>query len=107
MQATDLRNGDDLALSHDGGILLYHDRVPQLETGNLRVVELGHSMFVNKVMVQKMRIADTDIHHPNVLVLPKAPEGFPANVDGVLGVAALNARWLLLDFSHGNLAWKQ
>jgi len=87
------------------GILIYHDRVPQFETGNLKVVELGHSMFVNELMVQNIRVGTADIQHPNVLLFPKAPAGFPPNVDGVLGTSSLRARWLLLDFSHNNFAW--
>jgi predicted aspartyl protease len=89
-----------------GRIVIYHDRFPQLETDKLRLIDLDHSMFVNEVMVQKVRIGETEIQHPNVLLLPKAPVGFPANVDGVMGTASLNARWLLLDFNQGKLSWK-
>jgi predicted aspartyl protease len=87
------------------GILLYHDRIPRLETGNLRLTELGHSMFVNEVVVQKIRVGNADIKHPKVLLLPRAPAGFPSTADGILGTASLRARWLQLDFSQGNVAW--
>jgi hypothetical protein len=87
-------------------ILLYHDRVPQLETGHLRPTQLGHSMFVNEVLVKNMRVGTANIEHPNVLLVPKAPAGLSCNVDGVLGTASLKPRWLLLDFSRGTLAWR-
>ena len=88
-----------------GSILLYHDRLPQLETGNLRLTKIGHSMFVNEVMVQKIQVGNTDIQHPKVLVVPRAPAGFPCSTDGILGTASLRAGWLQLDFTHNTLAW--
>jgi len=88
------------------GILLYHDRVPRLDTGNLKVAKVGHSLFVNRVMVQKIRVGTADLQHPKVLLFPTAPVGFPRNVDGMLGAGSLNARGLLLDFSQGTLTWQ-
>ncbi len=91
------------------GILLYEDRldkrVPHFETGNVKLIELGHTMFANKVMLQKIRIGAADIEHPETFLLRMAPRGFPTNIDGVLGTAVLKARWLRLDFGYGNLEW--
>jgi predicted aspartyl protease len=90
-------------------ILFYEDRlgkrVPHFETGNVKLIKLGHTMFANKVMLQKIRIGTADIEHPETFLLRMAPRGFPTNIDGVLGTAVLKARWLRLDFGYGNLEW--
>ena len=92
-------------------ILLYTDRVrkrlPQFEIDDLKPVAIGHVMFANEGMVRRIKIGTAEIQHPRVLFFSNAPPGLPENIDGVLGTASLKARWLLLDFSHGNLAWRR
>jgi predicted aspartyl protease len=90
-------------------ILFYEDRLrkrfPQFETDNLKAVAIGQVMFAHEGMVRRIKVGTAEIQDPKVLFFHSAPAGFPENVDGVLGTASLNAQWLILDFSHGNLAW--
>jgi Aspartyl protease len=92
-------------------ILFYEDRLrkrlPQFETDNLKAVAIGQVIFANEGMIRKIKVGTGEIQHPKVLFFRSAPAGFPENIDGVLGTASLNARWLLLDLSHGTLAWRR
>ena len=90
------------------GSLLYQDRIrnrlPQLKlNANLEV-------FAGQLKGRAATLSGielgTDMQQSSLLLLERAPNSLPSDIDGYLGMSALHARVIELDFASNTLRWR-
>lgn len=87
------------------GILLYQNRVRQLRfTNRVSRVHLGR-LLGEQAKLSGVRIGSQELQ-TSVLILPEAPSALSADIDGYMGIDALNARLVELDFAANRLRWQ-
>ena len=92
------------------GILLYEERllksVPGLQlTGKVINVTMGGRLPAKQVTLHGIAIGPTD-KDVSVLLMKSPPPDMLPGIVGIVGIAALNARWVNLDFARGTLSWE-
>jgi len=88
------------------GILLYTDRLrrhlPQLKlTEVIPHVHQGN-MTGETATLSGLHVGAVDLQ-ASVFLIPDVPDSIPVDIDGYLGTAALNAKWVELDFATNTL----
>ncbi len=87
------------------GILLYQNRVRQLKfTDRVAQVHIGRFLG-EQAKLSRVRIGLQE-SQMRVLILPEAPDALSTDVDGYMGIDALNARLVELDFAANTLRWQ-
>lgn len=87
------------------GILLYQNRVWQLKfTDRVSQVHIGR-LLGEQAKLSGVRIGPKELQ-TSVLILPEAPRALPTDIDGYMGIDALNARLVELDFAANTLRWQ-
>lgn len=91
------------------GVLLYQDRVrqhqPRLEFTNLvPQVHIGR-LLGEQAKLSGVRLGPQELQMP-VLILPEAPDALSTDIDGYMGIDALNAKLVEFDFAANRLRWQ-
>jgi hypothetical protein len=92
------------------GILLYEERllksVPGLQlTGTAINVTMGGRLHAKQVTLHGVAIGPTD-KDVSVLLMKSPPPDMLPGIVGIVGIAALNARRVNIDFARGTLSWE-
>jgi predicted aspartyl protease len=92
------------------GIVLYEERlrksVPGLRTaGSIKIATLGRSVPAKQATLPDVVFGYKSLEIP-VLLLPSPGADMLPGIDGIVGVAALQARRVHFDFSRKTLAWE-
>jgi hypothetical protein len=92
------------------GILLYQERlrrsVPGLRTaGSIKNATMGGRVQVKQATLPDVAFGNSSREIP-VLLLPSPAADMLPGIDGIVGVAALQARRVHLDFARKALAWE-
>lgn len=92
------------------GILIYEDRltssVPALKvTGSVNNVIMSGRLRAKQATLSGVLIGQTNREVP-VLHIKAYPPGMLAGIDGVVGIASLNARRVNFDFVGKTLSWE-
>lgn len=87
------------------GILLYQNRARQLRfTDRVSRVHIGR-LLGEQAKLSRVRIGPQELQ-ASVFILPEAPRALSTDIDGYIGVDALNARLVELDFAANRLRWQ-
>jgi hypothetical protein len=91
-------------------MLLYEERlrksVPALRTaGSIKIGTLGRSLPVKQATLPDVVFGNRNREVP-VLLLPSPGADTPPGIDGIVGIAALQARRVHFDFSRKTLSWE-
>jgi predicted aspartyl protease len=92
------------------GILLYEqrlrDHVPGLRiSGSVKSTTMGGRVPIRQTTLPQVVLGKRSREVP-VIFLPSPPPGLPPNIDGVLGVSALQARRVHFDFMLKTISWE-
>ncbi len=92
------------------GMVLYEERlrksVPLLRTaGSIKNATMGGRVPVRQANLPDVLFGNRNRQVP-VLLLPSPAPGMLPGIDGIVGVAALQARRVHLDFSRRSLSWE-